>query len=73
MIETDILFAIFGAQNKKILNLQRNQRGKTLEGESPKQGLRPCQVGLGGPTPMPVGMWAQVVSPSFVGQFPTTS
>jgi hypothetical protein len=31
MIEMDILFAIFGAQNKKILNPRRNLRGKTLE------------------------------------------
>jgi hypothetical protein len=30
-IKTDILFAIFGARNKKILNPRRNLRGKTLE------------------------------------------
>jgi hypothetical protein len=75
MIETDILFAIFGAHNQEILILHQNQVEKNLEDTircANEGGAHLSQGQVGRPHPMLANFWVPVSATTFAHQFSTT-
>jgi hypothetical protein len=75
MIKTDILFAIFEAQNQEILIPHQNQVEKNLEDtrrHATERGVHLPLGQIGRPHPRSADLWVPLLATTFARRFSTT-